>query len=160
MSLPPVFVMVVITHWFVVRRLGGSRESVMFGHVHRLGLGVDAPGLETVRAAFSSMHTVRRSCIGIVGRRFGRIRCKLGIAWRGGVGLHISSPSICLASTNSSHRSAPLVVLGLQSCSGFPLAGLLNAKASAADSVFEACGVAALMSIVALTVLLLPNRRQ
>jgi hypothetical protein len=46
-----------------------------------------------------------------------------------------------------------LVVLGLHVLLSFPLAGFLNAKASAADSLFEPA-VAALISIVALTVLL------
>ncbi|MGC4070745.1 MAG: hypothetical protein QM784_39945 [Polyangiaceae bacterium] len=150
-SLPPVFVMVVIA-WLVVRRLGGSRESVVFGHVHRLGLGVDAPGLETVRAAFQHAHrpALVHWIVGGALVNFGASLVLLGV---GVFVAHFFAIDLSRVDEFDANATAPLVVLGLHVLLSFPLAGFLNAKASAADSLFEPA-VAALISIVALTVLL------
>jgi hypothetical protein len=150
-SVPPLFAMFVIA-WVIVRRSGGSRESAVFGHVHRLGLGVDAPGLETVRAAFQHAHrpALVHWIVGGALVNFGASLCALAL---GVLVAHFFGIDLSRVDEFDANATAPLFVLGLHVLLSFPLAGFLMAKASAADSLFEPA-VSALVSIVALTVLL------
>jgi len=150
-ALPPLLCMFVIG-WYVVQKLRGPRESVVFGQHHLLGLHVDHHQLDNVRAAFQHNHrpALIHWIVGGALVNFGAslLALALGVALAHALAIDLS----CVDESNA-EAMAPLLLLGASVLMSFPLAGFLTAKASAADSLFEP-GVAAVISIASLTLLL------
>jgi hypothetical protein len=145
-------VAMVVIGGFWARKLQGPRESIMFTQAHLLGLHVDGHKLDTVRAAFQ--HTHRPALLHwIVGGAFVSFGASLvGLA----IGVFLARwLSIDLSHVDETNANAllPLLLLGGCVLMSFAVAGFCTAKASSADSLFEP-GMAALISILALTVLL------
>ncbi len=148
----PLLLAMLLGSWHVREKLLGERESVVFERHTRLGILVDPHGIGTMRAAWHHAH--RPALLHwIVGGAFVSFGANIF-----GVGAGIAVARLLridLSRVNETDvgAMAPLALLGGAVLLSYPLAGYLTAKASEADSVFEP-GVAALVSIIALTVLL------
>lgn len=133
-------------------KYASQRQAMSAIRQSRLGILVDPHGLGTVRASWQHAH--RPALLHwIVGGAFVSFGANiLGL----GFGIALAHAfGIDLSRVDESNVGAmiPLLLLGATVLASYPLAAYLTAKASAADSVFEP-GVAALISIVALTMLL------
>ncbi|HEY5956590.1 MAG TPA: hypothetical protein VIV60_08560 [Polyangiaceae bacterium] len=148
----PILLVMLLVAWMVRSRLSGERESLAFVHHSRLGILVDPHGIGTMRAAWQHPH--RPALLHwIVGGSFVCFGANIvGLAVGVGIAklLHIDLSRVNEAEVGA---IAPLSLLAVVILLSFALSGYLTAKASAADSVFEP-GIAAFISIVALTVLL------
>jgi hypothetical protein len=148
----PLLLAMLLGSWHVRVRLVGDRESILFVRPSRLGILVDPHGIGTMRAAWQHAH--RPALLHwIVGGAFVSFGANIvGFAVGVAVARYLR---IDLSRVNETDvgAMAPLAILGVAVLLSYPIAGYLTAKASAADSVFEP-GVAALISITALTVLL------
>jgi len=136
--------------WYV--RANYSARRVLPARQSRLGILVDPRGIGTVRASWQHSH--RPALLHwIVGGAFVCFGANIVGLALGIVTAHSMHIDLSRVNETATGAMAPLALLGAAVLSSYPLAGYLTAKASAADSVFEP-GVAALISIIALAVLL------
>lgn len=151
-STVPVLLILLTLTVSVRRRLLGERESVIFTRPSRLGMLVDSHGLGSVRAAWHHAHrpALLHWIVGGAFVSFGAniVGVALGVSVARLLGIDLSR-----VNETDVAAAAPLTIIGLGVMLSYPIAGYLTAKASGADSVFEP-GVAALVSICALTILL------
>jgi hypothetical protein len=148
----PLLLAMLLIAWFIRAKLLGERKSVVFVRPSRLGILVDPHGIGTMRAAWQHAH--RPALLHwIVGGAFVSFGANI-VGFSAGIAV-ARFLRIDLSRVNETDvgAMAPLAILGGAVLLSYPIAGYLTAKASAADSVFEP-GMAALISIFALTVLL------
>ena len=148
----PLVLAMVFSSWQLREKLLGQRESMLPVRHGRLGIFVDPHSIGSVRAAWQHAH--RPALLHwIVGGAFDSFGANI-LGFAIGIGIaHLVRLDLSRVNETDVGAMAPLALLGGAVLVSYPLAGYLTAKASAADSVFEP-GVAALISIIALTVLL------
>lgn len=148
----PLLLAMLLAAWHVREKLSEDRETLAPARHSRLGILVDPHGIGTMRAAWHHAH--RPALLHwIVGGAFVCFGANI-FCFALGVGVaHLLHIDLSRVNETDVNAMAPLAILGSAVLLSYPLSGYLTAKASAADSVFEP-GVAALISIIALTVLL------
>jgi hypothetical protein len=138
--------------YLIGTRFAGQRAAINAIRQSRLGMLANPQGIGTVRASWQHAHrpALLHWIVGGAFVSFGANIVGLGLGIALAHGLHID-----LSRVDESNVGAmvPLLLLSLAVLISYPVAAYLTAKASGADSVFEP-GVAALISIVALTILL------
>jgi hypothetical protein len=148
----PLLVGMVLFAVLAAKKLSLARESVVFARPTLRGILADPPGIGSMRAAWQ--HANRPALLHwIVGGAFVCFGANI-VGFGLGIGVaHLVRIDLSRVSETDVGAMIPLVVVGIFVLLSYPVAGYLTAKASDADSVFEP-GVAALISICAVTILL------
>lgn len=138
--------------YLIGTKFAGQRAALNAIRQSRLGMLANPQGIGNVRASWQHAHrpALLHWIVGGAFVSFGANILGLGLGIALAHGLHID-----LSRVDESNVGAmiPLLLLSMAVLASYPVAAFLTAKASDADSVFEP-GVAALISIVSLTILL------
>ncbi len=136
----------------VLRQLQGPRESALPGRLSRLSLLNEATNIEVMRAAWQHRHrpALLHWIVGGALVSFGAVIAAFAAAvWLArSMGIDLS-----LVGESEVGSFGPVSLMGGMVLLAFPVSGYLVARASGADSVFEA-GVGAALTILFLMVLL------